>query len=240
MPPEEFKVIKPRLLQTKKFSKDYLDLVDINQFNKKKQEIKDEYAKKRNEACERGTAIHAKLENALYAKDAKVINKYAGGGTFEVNKGYYKFDKERAIYPEILISYKFDDYLKVSGQIDCMIKDGNDINLIDFKTNSKIDMESFYNRNTKKHEMMKHPLSNIQDSNFWHYTLQLSLYAYLLQQINPKFKIKKLAIVHFDHDGNEVEYPVEYLKEDVARMLLHYRKEQKLKMELDKDKPIVF
>ena len=28
----------------------------------------------------------------------------------------------------------------------------------------------------------------------------------MLQQINPKFNIKKLALIHFDHEGNETEY----------------------------------
>ena len=70
--------------------------------------------------------------------------------------------------------------------------------------------------------------------------MQLSTYAYLLQKINPKYKIKKLALIHFDHDGNEIEYEVEYLKEDVARMLLHYRKQNKVNLQLSKDKPIVF
>lgn len=88
--------------------------------------------------------------------------------------------------------------------------------------------------------MMKFPLDNIQDCNFYHYTLQLSLYAFLLQKINPKFKIKKLLIVHFDHDGNETEYQCDYLKDDVARMLLHYRRNQKIQNELNLDKTIIF
>ena len=45
----------------------------------------------------------------------------------------------------------------------------------------------------------------------------------MLQQINPKFNIKKLAIVHFDHDGNETE------DIDYARRMLHYRKQNKIK-----------
>ena len=87
---------------------------------------------------------------------------------------------------------------------------------------------------------MLSPLENIMDCNLCHYQLQLSMYAYLLQKINPKFKIKKLAIVHFDHDGNETEYKVKYLKDDIARLLLYHRKKNKIKAELDKDKPIVF
>ena len=62
----------------------------------------------------------------------------------------------------------------------------------------------------------------------------------MLQKINPKYKIKKLALIHFDHAGNETEYEVDYLKEDVARMLLHYRKQNKVTSELAKDKPIEF
>lgn len=63
---------------------------------------------------------------------------------------------------------------------------------------------------------------------------------YMIEQMNPKFKCKKLAIIHIDRDGRETEYECEYLKEDVCRMLLHYRKTQKTKQELDLDKPIVF
>jgi hypothetical protein len=61
-----------------------------------------------------------------------------------------------------------------------------------------------------------------------------------LQKINPKFKIKKLIIYHIDHNGVETEYECPYLKEDVERMLLHYRKENKKKLLLEKDKPIVW
>lgn len=101
-------------------------------------------------------------------------------------------------------------------------------------------MESYYDRNTKKYQTMKFPLDNIQDVNFWHYALQLSLYAYLLQQINPKFKIKKLVIHHIDHAQQEHEYECPYLKEDIARLLYHYRRDQKIKSQLDLDKPIIF
>lgn len=62
----------------------------------------------------------------------------------------------------------------------------------------------------------------------------------MIERINPKFKCKKLALIHIDRNGNETEYECDYLKEDIARMLLHYRREQKIKSELDKDKPIIF
>lgn len=237
-----FYPLKQILLKTKVWKNEYLEVynIDINTFEEKRLEILQGYEDKRNTACERGTEIHAKLEELFYQKDKNTITKYAGGGIFNVNKGYYELNLDQAIYPEFLISYKFDEYLKLAGQIDLLIKDNDDITILDWKTNSKIDKESYFDRSTKKRQMMKFPLDNIQDCNFYHYTLQLSLYAYLLQKINPKFKIKKLAIIHFDHNGNETEYECQYLKEDVERLLVHYRRDQKIKSELDLDKPIVF
>ena len=238
----DFTALKKVLLSNKKWKDAYLDEYDIQfaDFENKRMEILDSYRKSAEESCERGTKIHAQMENLFYANDDKHIKKYAGGGKFDVKKGDYRLNVDRAIYPEFLISYEFDEYLKVSGQLDCLVIDGNDITIIDFKTNKKIDKESYFDKNTKKRQMMKFPLDNLQDTNFWHYSLQLSTYAYLLQKINPKYKIKKLALIHFDHAGNEVEYEVDYLKEDVARMLLHYRKQNKVNIQLSKDKPIIF
>lgn len=45
-----------------------------------------------------------------------------------------------------------------------------------------------------------------------HYTLQLSMYAYLLQQINPDLNIKMLKLIHIDHSNKVEEIEVEYMK----------------------------
>jgi len=91
-------------------------------------------------------------------------------------------------------------------------------------TNKKIETKAYFDRKTKKHSTLKYPLNNIQDTNFWHYTLQLSTYAWLIQKINPLFNIKRLVLLHYDHDGNNAEYDCEYLKNDVERMLSFYKK----------------
>lgn len=112
--------------------------------------------------------------------------------------------------------------------------------IVTHNTNKEIKKHSFYDKSKFSRVMMKYPLNNIEDCNFWHYTLQLSLYAYLLQQINPAFNIKELKLIHIDHDNNITEYQCEYLKADVERMLKHYKKALKQTMTLDRDKPIVF
>ena len=72
---------------------------------------------------------------------------------------------------------------------------------------------------------MKYPLNNLDDSNFWHYSLQLSTYAWMIQKIDPRFNIKQLSLIHYDHDGGCTTYECDYLKKDVERMLAYYKKQ---------------
>lgn len=239
---EEFGPLKRTLLQTKRWKDSYLELYDIDEieFLKKRDEVLKSYEDKKEEACAHGSKVHSTMESLFYQKDEERLKTFGLGGKVNVQKGNYKFDKERAVYPEILLSYEADNYLKLSGQADLVIKDGNEICIYDWKTSKEIKKESYYDRTTKKRQMMKFPLDNLQATNYWEYSLQLSLYMYMIEQMNSKFKCKKLAIIHIDRDGKETEYECEYLKEEVCRMLLHYRRQQKIKSELDLDKPIEF
>ena len=88
--------------------------------------------------------------------------------------------------------------------------------------------------------MMKYPLNNIMDCNYYHYTLQLSLYAWMINRINPEFNIRGLIIIHYDHVGNTTTYKLDYLKTEVERMLKHNKKQTKIQLEKDKLKPIEF
>ena len=211
-------------------------------FEEKKQEIIGEYARKRNEACDRGTDIHSRFENSFYGNKNINFKKFGCGelkGEFECKREYYRLDLKQGVYPEFLISLKSrDGILRVSGQIDLLILDQNDVYIIDFKTNREIKKNSYYNKAKKSYEMMKFPLNNLQDCNLNVYSLQLSCYAYLLQQINPQYNIKKLLLYHIDHDGNETIIPCEYLKDDVERMLKHYKKQLKIHNELNRIKPV--
>lgn len=47
----------------------------------------------------------------------------------------------------------------------------------------------------------------------------------MIEKIDPRFKIKALILLHYDHDGNLTTYECEYLKQDVERMLRFYKKQ---------------
>lgn len=244
LPKDVWNVEKKSLLNSKKFDKVLLDLHSIseNDFNREQQDILDEWDNENRKSCERGTKIHADLENSFYQKKKDIdISKFEIGGKFECRKDYSELDIENGVYPEYLISRVSEDgKLRIAGQIDLLVKKGNKIIIADWKTNKKIETKSFFNNKTKTSVKMKFPLNNLDDVNYWHYTLQLSTYAWMIQKLNPEFEIEDLVLVHFDHSDNMTVYHLPYLKTEVIKMLNHFKKESSLKASRDKRKPIEY
>lgn len=229
IPADDWKIEKKSLLDTKKFNPELLDVYSIseNEFNKTQQGILDEWDRKNRESCERGTKIHSELENLFYKAGKNVsLKKFGIGGKFECRKDYTDLDLEFGVYPEYLVSRTSDDgILRIAGQVDLIVKNGNNITIIDHKTNEEIKQKSGFDTKTKGSAKMLYPLNNFDDCNFNHYQLQLSTYAWMLQKINPDFVIKDLILNHYDHKGNNTIYHCDYVKSDVERMLSHYKKE---------------
>lgn len=230
--PTDWKKEKGGLWKSHKIPSDFLEVYNISEseFNKVQQDILDEWEKINKESCERGTKIHSKLENSFYDAGSNItLKKFGIGGKFECKKNYNELDLEYGVYPEYLIYYdnpKLD--LHIAGQIDLLVKNGNEIHIIDHKTNKKIDLKGFYNSSFRTTEKLKYPLTSLDNCNFNVYQLQLSTYAWMLQKINPEFVIKSLTLNHYDHDGNNTLYPCSYLKDEVEKMLKHFAKQNKL------------
>ncbi len=232
VPADVWKKERGGIWKSHKIPKEFLEVHDINEneLNKVQQDILDEWAEINRVSCERGTKIHSQIENSFYkAGNDITLKKFGIGGKFECKKDYSDLDLEYGIYPEYLIYYDNPKIgLHIAGQIDLLVKDGNDIIIGDWKTNKKLDFKGFYNSSTRSTTKMKYPLTDLDDVNFNHYQLQLSTYAWILQKLNPNFNIKRLFICHFDHEGNQKIYEVQYLKDDVEKMLKHYAKQLKL------------
>ena len=82
--------------------------------------------------------------------------------------------------------------LAVAGMVDQLFyntKTGN-VEMWDWKTSKKIDKTSY---NRKK---MKSPFGQLMDCNYYHYSLQLNLYKYLIER-NSNLKIAKCRIAQF-------------------------------------------
>jgi len=106
------------------------------------------------------------------------LKSYGLGSGYVCKKNYVNLDLEKGVYPEYLVYRDSEDgIIHLAGQIDLLVKDGNDITLLDYKTNRELKMKSGYDSRTRKYSMMRYPLNNVMDCNFMHYTLQLSTYA---------------------------------------------------------------
>lgn len=241
---EQWAIEKKSLLSSKIFDKSILELYDISEddFNREQQAILDAWQEENRKSCELGTRVHAELENAMYkAKKNIDLSKYQIGGKFECDKGRTALDLENGVYPEYLIYRVSEDgQLRIAGQIDLLIKRGNNIIIGDYKTSKKIEMKSFYNNKTRSSVKMKFPLNNLDDTNYWHYCLQLSTYAWMIQKLNPEFTIEDLVLIHYDHNDNMTVYHLPYLKDEVVKMLSFYKKQSSLEESRNKRKRIEY
>lgn len=244
LPKDEWAIEKKSLLNNKIFNRDILEAHSINEndFNIEKQAILDAWQSENKKSCERGTKIHAQLENSFYKKKKNIdLAKYQVGGKFECIKDSTQLDLENGAYPEYLISWDSPSgKLHVAGQIDLIAKKGNSIVILDWKTNKKLDLKGFYDSKTKKTTKMKFPLNSLEECNYSHYNLQLSTYAYMLTQKYPEFVIEDLVLVHFDHDDNMTVYHLPYLKTEVEKMLAFYEKQSVLEDRKNKNKRIEY
>jgi ATP-dependent exoDNAse (exonuclease V) beta subunit len=114
---------------------------------------------------------------------------------------------EPGVYPEHMV------YLKsagICGQSDLVEVVNGQVNIIDYKTNKEIKTESYVDWEGKS-DMLTEPVSNLDDCNFNHYALQLSVYMYIILKHNPKLTAGKMYIHHvtFEEESkDEYGYPV--------------------------------
>jgi hypothetical protein len=90
----------------------------------------------------------------------------------------------------------YDETLGLAGQIDMLYESGEEINLIDYKTNDSITKVGY------KGKRAKYPIDHLDDCSFSKYSLQLNIYAAMLKRQGKK--VGKMHIVHLREDGYEL------------------------------------
>jgi hypothetical protein len=141
------------------------------------------------------------------------------------------------IYPEHMV------YLKsagICGQADRVEVIGDTIDLYDYKTNKEIKLNAYTNWEGVTEKMLL-PINHLDDCNYTHYSLQLSIYMYIMLKHNPNLKPGKIMLEHIifkkegedkygnpiyakDQDGNFivdkiVPYTLPYLKKEVIGII---------------------
>lgn len=239
--PELWAKYRKVFLEHKKYSDKSFGVLNIDKelALETQKQILQEWEENKNNSCARGTDIHADRESMLYSMTGKYMKKFGFDEGIPAFKGVHKLNEVSGVFPEYFISWTSEDgLLKIAGMADIVIKNGNEVIIGDWKTNKEIKTKGYFDKKTNKVQCMKYPLNKIPDVNYYHYTLQMSIYMWLLQQQYPDITCGGLFIWHIDHDGNETKYDCEYLKDDVERLLKHFKKHQKIHEELERIKPV--
>lgn len=139
---------------------------------------------------------------------------------------------EEGIYPELMV------YLKsagICGQSDLVEIINGKVNITDYKTNKEIKKEGFKNWEGVVKKML-FPLNHLDDCNLNHYTIQLSLYMYIILKHNPKLKPGKLTLHHIlfeEQDRDKYDNPIykidssgNFIVKEVVRYELPYLKSE--------------
>lgn len=139
---------------------------------------------------------------------------------------------DSGVYPEHMV------YLKsagICGQSDLVEVVNGYVNITDYKTNKEIKTEGFRNWEGDTEKLL-YPVAHLDDCNFNHYAIQLSIYMYIILKHNPKLKPGKMFIHHvlFETEGeDDYGYPIiKYLEngdpvvKEVIPMEIPYLKDE--------------
>lgn len=177
-------------------------------------------------ATDKGTKFHKLKEDRLRTAEALIIEDRAFQVQPEDMVDVVKYDYTAlpdGVYLELLL---WDDEHSIAGIADRIIIDGVWFDIEDYKTSKKIDQTSYYNHKTKTHKMMQFPLQSLMDCNFNHYTIQMSIYAYMLEKLTGK-TCRNLTLLHHPPDPENDDlaldmatpYDVPYRKAEVEAIL---------------------
>jgi hypothetical protein len=178
-----------------------------------KNSIEEQWNKKNENSKISGSAYHDYNEkeslmrgyeiNPFDGKSYKVIKPYSWKNGVKTQL-IDLHNLEEGYYPELILNMR-----NIFGQSDRVwVNSKKQIYIRDFKTNEKIKTEN-------KFQKMKSPIAHLDDCELNHYTIQLSLYAYMLE--NKGYEIMELGIDHFN-----TEITVPYMRKEAESLVLDY------------------
>lgn len=167
-------------------------------------EVKKMWEDNKNQAADYGTAVHLSLEH--YAIHKEILdNEYKDIVENAIKSKIFDNGK---LFPEKLIYY---NPARLAGTSDLIKIENGRVHILDYKTNKSITTDNY-------RKFMKAPISNIPDSKFHGYELQLSIYAWMCQQWG--LKMGDLTILWINPDTRDIEFmPCRYRKKEVELLI---------------------
>lgn len=175
------------------------------------EEIQQKWKQINEDSKKYGTKIHNVIE--LYITSKKITEGYE-----KLIESYKKLqvinDEDKLLSEERVYSHLY----KVAGTADIIkLEDKGCFSIFDIKTNKKFNFYNNFGENLLK------PLTHLQSCEYTTYSLQLSLYAYMYQEMSGN-KLNQLGIFYYEKESNSFTYyPVIYMKTDIEKLLSYYK-----------------
>lgn len=161
-------------------------------------ELKQRWQKQADESKERGTYIHALIENSFdcqFPTDDQELTLVSNAIEYIKGLGYEQ------VFAEQIIT---DHTLPIAGTADLILQTGNHVSILDWKTDKSIERYSFGYTRGRPAEMLKPPFDSWHNCNFSIYSVQLSIYAWMLER--QGFVVDSCTIAHVDKETLELSY----------------------------------
>lgn len=161
-------------------------------------------------AAKEGTEIHKEIDKfiKLRTQPQNSKSKIAQNWLNNIDRNKYDILSETIVYSK---------EIKLAGTVDLILfnKENNTLDIYDWKTSKSIDKSSYGMK------MGRVPAtSNLMDCNFIHYSLQLSLYRYIIENYYS-LRVDKLTLLHL---GNTITtHDCTYMKNVIVEMLKYDR-----------------
>ena len=180
--------------------------------------IKEAWNANGREASEAGTAMHLGIEMVMNGAEAVVTDAIKESIEWKYFWNYWRDDCK--VWEPWRTEWEvWDEDLKLAGSIDMIYKHRTNgtYAIYDWKRSKKITMENTFQSGLG-------PVNHLPDTNYWHYTLQLNLYRWLLEN-NYGIVISEMALVIMHpNNKNYKRYILNRLDDEIEDIIETRRK----------------
>ena len=164
-------------------------------------------------ASEAGTAMHLGIEMVMNGAEAVVPAETKESVEWKYFWNYWREDSK--IWEPWRTEWEvWDEDLKLAGSIDMIYRNRIDgtFAVYDWKRSKEIKMENSFQSGYG-------PVSHFPDTNYWHYTLQLNLYRWLLEKHYGVVISEMALIVLHPDNGNYKRYKLNRLDDEIEEII---------------------
>ena len=168
-----------------------------------------EVLKEWRKGAERGSIVHNELEMFVKENIAPKHQMSITGARWLKEK---QKNEHNSFFSEVIV---YSKELGIAGTIDLLVynSEQNMYHLVDWKTNKRIDKNSFRNK-----KGILSSSQHLDDCNFVHYSLQLSFYRYILERYYG-LEVGSQTLFHLKENDTYEIFNVDYKSEDLINML---------------------